>query len=200
MKTSEEIISGFLKNYRPGQPIDYQDFDECVGITGLSWLERQYKRTKIVSKLNTKLRRGVVIDDKIEYWALWVSDKGKFGSLVIINIGDSLLKESERAFISAASQVDEVMRALAKATGESDYESKVHGRKIAFRGPRPVMTSDIERSAKMHLNTLKLFAPTITTMLGVANQARNFYEESFGPLRITHESQISSSEDSNKAA
>lgn len=196
MKTVEEIVGFISLNYRPGNVIDYQDFDLFCGIDGLSWLERQHKRTEIVKRVNTKLRRGITIEDNIEYCALWVGNKGmngRLGNLVLVDIGDSLLKESERAFKSAAMMTDEIMRALAKAVGESGYESKVHGRKIEFRGPHPVMSPDVERNAKLHLSTLQLFAPTITTMLGVADQARKFYEDSFGPLRLGHDA-------SNKAA
>ncbi len=187
MRTTDEIVGFVKENFQFENPCPYVCFDSFCGIDGLSWLERQHKRTEIIKRVNTKLRRGIVINDNLEYCALWVGDKGRDGNLVLINIGNSLLKESERAFKSAALMTDEVMLALAKAVGESNYESKVKNRKIEFRGSRPVMSPETERAAKMHLSTLRLFSPTITTMLGVANQAREFYEHAFGPLKLGHE-------------
>jgi len=188
MKTVSEIVSFIKSNYQPNSFVGYQEFDEFIGIDGLPILERQQRRFLIAKRVNTQLRRGQVFNDyeDPQYTSLWVADKGKGFSL--ISVGSNLLRDSARSFNSASSITDDIIRDLSRALGETCYESKIDGSEIKFRGARPILSQDEKRLARMHLDTLKLFAPTINTMLGVASQARKAYESLCGPLMIANDS------------
>ena len=86
----------------------------------------------------------------------------------LISVGSNLLRDSARSFNSASSITDDIIRDLSRALGETCYESKIDGSEVKFRGARPILSKDEKQLARMHLETLTLFAPTINTMLGVA--------------------------------
>lgn len=182
MKTVSEIVAFIKSNYQPNSFVGYQEFDEFCGIDGLPIFERQQRRIGIARRVNTQLRRGQVFNDyeDKQYTSLWVADKGKGFSL--ISFGSNLLRDSARSFDSASSITDDIIRDLSRALGEERYESRIDGSEVRFRGARPILSKEEKQLARMHLETLTLFAPTINTMLGVANQARKAYESLCGPL------------------
>jgi len=190
MKTVSEIVVFIKSNYQPNSFVGYQEFDEFCGIDGLPIFERQQRRIGIAKRVNTQLRRGQVFNDyeDKQYTSLWVSDRGK--GFQLISFGSNLLRDSARSFDSASSITDDIIRDLSRALGEECYESRIDGSEVKFRGARPILSREEKQLARTHLETLKLFAPTINTMLGVANQARNAYESLCGPLSDSKEMSV----------
>jgi hypothetical protein len=187
MKSVSEIV-GFIKDsYTPNSFVGYDEFDGFCGIDGLPMFERQQRRFGIAKRVNTQLRKGQVFsgNDDVVYTSLWVADRGK--GFALVSFGSNLLRDSARTFTSASSITDDIIRDLSRALGEESYESKIDGGEVKFRGARPILSNEERALARMHLDTLKLFSPTINTMLGVAAQARKAYDTLCGPLKLTYD-------------
>jgi len=198
MKTVSEIVTFLKTSYQPNSFVGYDEFDEFCGIEGLPTFERQQRRFGIAKKVNTQLRKGCVFSGSYDSicTSLWVADRGK--GFALISLGGNLLRDSARSFKSASSITDDIIRDLSRALGEDSYESKIDGGEVKFRGARPILSHEEKMLARMHLDTLKLFSPTINTMLGVAAQARKAYETLCGPLKLTYDGDTSA--DNKEAA
>ncbi len=180
MKTSAEIVVWLTSEYNPGQDIRYSDFDAFCEIHGLPWLDKQNGRIKLAKRVNTMLRRGQTFGEESNvYSSLMVNDKGN--SFLLARLPQYAVYDYHRSCTSAASIVDSVHRDMSRLLGRECYESPVDGRKIMFRGPRPILSREDQLELERSYDQLDIVSPLITSLLRAANSAIKSYHRLIGP-------------------